>query len=81
MDDRDRLVLAIASMVREHLLGQNAFDPNDAMSSLAKTAKMATTAIAALDDCDARLVAGAELEQLPLVELRRSFAALRRGAS
>jgi V/A-type H+-transporting ATPase subunit A len=80
MDDRDRLVLAIASMVREHLLGQNAFDPNDAMSSLAKTAKMATTAIAALDDNDAKLVAGAELEQLPLAELRRAFAALRRGA-
>ncbi|HEY5948878.1 MAG TPA: V-type ATP synthase subunit A, partial [Kofleriaceae bacterium] len=81
MDDRDRLLLAIASMVREHLLGQNAFDPNDAMSSLAKTARLATTAIAALDDNDAKLVAGAELDELPLAEIRRAYAALRRGAS
>ncbi len=81
MDDRDRLVLAIAAMVREHLLGQNAFDPNDAMSSLAKTATMAKAALAALDDNDAKLAAGAELDELPLAEIRRAFAALRRGAT
>jgi V/A-type H+-transporting ATPase subunit A len=81
MDDRDRLVLAIASMVREHLLGQNAFDPNDATSSLAKTARLATMAITALDDHDARLVAGAELDELPLADIRAAFAALRRGPS
>jgi V/A-type H+/Na+-transporting ATPase subunit A len=81
MDDRDRLVLSIASMVREHLLGQNAFDPNDAMSSLAKTAQLTTTAITALDDNDARLVAGAGLDELPLAELRRALQALRRGPS
>jgi V/A-type H+-transporting ATPase subunit A len=80
MDDRDRLVLAIASMMREHLLGQNAFDPNDAMSSPAKTAKLAAVALDALDDFEAKLAAGGELEQLPLAELRRSYAALRRGA-
>jgi V/A-type H+/Na+-transporting ATPase subunit A len=81
MDDRDRLVLAIASMVREHLLGQNAFDRNDAMSSLAKTGRLATTAIEALDNYDARLVAGAELDELPLAALRRDVAALRGGPS
>jgi V/A-type H+-transporting ATPase subunit A len=81
MDDRDRLILAIASMVREHLLGQNAFDPNDATSSLAKTAKMAQLAISALDDSDAKLVAGAAFDELPLADIRRSYAALRRGAS
>jgi V/A-type H+-transporting ATPase subunit A len=80
MDDRDRLVLAIASMIREHLLGQNAFDPNDALSLPAKTAKLAATAIDAYDDFDAKLAAGGELEQLPLAELRRNYAMLRRGA-
>ena len=80
MDDRDRLVLAIASMVREHLLGQNAFDRNDAMCSLAKTARLASTAIAALDAADARLVAGTELDELPLAALRRAYAELRRAA-
>jgi V/A-type H+-transporting ATPase subunit A len=81
MADRDRLVLAIAGMVREHLLGQNAFDPSDATSSLAKTAKLASTAIAALDDADARLAAGATLDDVPLADIRRTFAALRRGPS
>lgn len=80
MEDRDRLVLAIASMVREHLLGQNAFDPNDATSPLDKTAHMAELAIAALDTAQAALDAGAELDALPLAELRRAYAAHRRAA-
>ncbi len=80
MEDRDRLVLSIASLVRDHLLGQNAFDPNDATSSLAKTARMATLAISVLDRADAVLVAGAELDALPLGELRRAYAELRRAA-
>lgn len=78
MEDRDRLVLAIASLVREHLLGQNAFDPDDAISPVMKTARMAELAIAALDAADAALVGGAELDQLPVAEFRRAFAAVRR---
>lgn len=78
MDDRDRLVLAIASMVREHLLGQNAFDEHDAKSSLAKTARLAALAIAMLDAADAKLVAGSEFDSLPLAALRRAYAQLRR---
>ncbi|HEU4734737.1 MAG TPA: V-type ATP synthase subunit A, partial [Kofleriaceae bacterium] len=77
MEDRDRLVLAIASMVREHLLGQNAYHPDDAISPLAKTGQLAELAIAAFDAADAALVAGAELDALPLAELRRAYAALR----
>jgi len=80
MEDRDRLVLAIASLVREHLLGQNAFDPNDAMSPLAKTARLARFAIATLDAADARLAAGAELDALPLAAVRHAYAALRRAS-
>jgi V/A-type H+-transporting ATPase subunit A len=81
MEDRDRLVLAIAGLVREHLLGQNAFDPNDAMSPLAKTARLAQIAIAALDAADARLTAGVELDDLPLAALRHAYAALRRASA
>ena len=80
MEDRDRLVLAIAALVREHLLGQNAYDPNDATSPLAKTAKLAELALGALDAADAALVAGAELDALPLAAVRRAIAALRRAA-
>jgi V/A-type H+/Na+-transporting ATPase subunit A len=78
MEDRDRVVLAIAGLVREHVLGQNAFDPNDAYSPLAKTSRMAVLAIAALDAADAALVAGRELDALPLVAFRRAFGELRR---
>jgi len=78
MEDRDRLVLAIASMVREHLLGQNAYDPNDATSPPAKTAKLAELALAALDAADAAIVGGAELSALPLAAFRRAYAELRR---
>jgi V/A-type H+-transporting ATPase subunit A len=77
MEDRDRLVLAIASLVREHVLGQNAFHPDDATSPLAKTAKLAELAIAALDTADAALAAGAELDALPLAAFRRAVAAFR----
>ncbi|HEU0032561.1 MAG TPA: V-type ATP synthase subunit A [Kofleriaceae bacterium] len=78
MDDRDRLLLAVASIIREHLLGQNAFDPSDASCPLAKTATMAELAVKALDAADARLVAGAELDDLPLAAFRRAYAELRR---
>jgi V/A-type H+-transporting ATPase subunit A len=81
MEDRDRLVLAIASLVREHVLGQNAFDPNDAMSTLAKTGTLAGRAIAARDAALAALDAGADLENLPLAEFRRAFVELRRSAT
>lgn len=77
MEDRDRLVLAIASLVREHVLGQNAYHPNDATSPLAKTAKLAELAVAALDKADAAIAAGAELDGLPLSTFRRAFAELR----
>jgi len=78
MEDRDRLVLAIAGLVREHVLGQNAFDANDAYSPLAKTSRMAALAIAALDAADGALVAGRELDALPLAGFRRAFGELRR---
>jgi vacuolar-type H+-ATPase catalytic subunit A/Vma1 len=80
MEDRDRLVLAIASLVREHLLGQNAYDPNDATSPLDKTARLAALALAALDASDAALVAGAELDALPLAAFRRAYADVRRAS-
>lgn len=78
LEDRDRLVLAVASLVREHVLGQNAFDPNDASSPPDKTAQLAELAIAALDRADAAIAAGQELDALPLAQVRRALAELRR---
>ncbi|HUJ61906.1 MAG TPA: V-type ATP synthase subunit A [Kofleriaceae bacterium] len=79
LEDRDRLVLAIAAIVREHVLGQNAFDPNDATSPPAKTAALARLAIAALDAADAAIAGGRELDALPITAVRRALAALRGG--
>ena len=78
LEDRDRLVLAIASMVREHVLGQNAFDPNDASSPLAKTGALAELAVGALDAADAALAGGKELDAIPIAAFRRALAAVRR---
>lgn len=81
MADRDRLVLVIAAMLREHLLGQNAFDRNDAMSPLTKTAALARLGLAGYDEADKRLVAGADLDDLPVAAFRRAYAELRRAAA
>ncbi|TMQ25892.1 MAG: V-type ATP synthase subunit A, partial [Deltaproteobacteria bacterium] len=78
LEDRDRLVLAVASLVREHVLGQNAFDPNDAYSPPDKTAALAELAIAALDRGAAALTAGADFDGLALPAVRRALAELRR---
>lgn len=77
MEDRDRLVLAIAALVRDHVLGQNAFHANDAMSPLAKTADLATFAIAALDTATAELERGRGLDELPLESIRKAISTLR----
>ncbi|HTR50395.1 MAG TPA: V-type ATP synthase subunit A [Kofleriaceae bacterium] len=80
MDDGDRLALAIASLAREHVLGQNAFDPNDASSSPAKTAQLAELALAALAAGAAALAAGGSFDALApqLAAFRRALADLRR---
>ena len=80
MDDRDRLVMTIATLVREHVLGQNAFDANDAVSPLDKTTKLAALALDAHTIADAALVAGAELDALPLAAFRRAFSDVRHAA-
>ena len=42
LQDRDRLLLESARMVRELVLGQSAYDPNDAFSPLSKTYRLAS---------------------------------------
>lgn len=78
LQDKDRLLLEAAQVVRESVLGQSAYDPNDAASSINKTYRLAALArefhragLAALD-------AGAGLESLDLGPARTALAALRR---
>ncbi len=78
LQDADRIVLDVAHIVREHVLGQNAFDPNDAHSPLHKTGLMAELVVAALDAAEAALARGALADEIDLVAVRRAFGELRR---
>lgn len=78
LQDADRAILEVARIVREHILGQNAFDPNDAYSTLEKTGTMAALAVATLDAANAALDRGVAADDIDLHAVRRAFADLRR---
>jgi V/A-type H+-transporting ATPase subunit A len=59
LQDADRLVLAVGALTREHLLGQSAYEPHDASSSLAKTGALARLLRELLAEAGAALAAGA----------------------
>jgi V/A-type H+-transporting ATPase subunit A len=77
LEDGDRLLLAAASLVRELVLGQSAFDPNDAYSPPDKTHRLARAALDILARGREALAAGATFAELPLDPVRRALAALR----
>ena len=76
LQDRDRLVLETARVLQDLVLGQSAFEPNDACSPLAKTYGLVRHAIALYGAGLAALEAGARFEQLPLAAVRRALAEL-----
>ncbi|HJQ66115.1 MAG TPA: V-type ATP synthase subunit A [Gemmatimonadales bacterium] len=76
--DADRLLLEVARMIRETVLGQSAYDPNDALSTLEKTHRLAGLALGVHREGRRALDAGRAFEQLDLASVRRLLAALRR---
>lgn len=78
LQDKDRLLLEAARLVRETVLGQSAFDPNDAHSPVDKTYRLAALSrgayLAGLQGLDR----GAMYEHLTLAPVRRALAAIRR---
>ena len=76
LEDKDRLLLAAAAALREFVLGQSAFDPNDAFSPPAKTFALAEAAVAAFDAGEAR-AHGVSFTDLSFDEVRRALASLR----
>jgi V/A-type H+-transporting ATPase subunit A len=76
--DADRLLLEVARMTRETVLGQSAYDPNDALSTLEKTHRLAELALGVHREGRRALDAGRAFEQLDLASVRRLLAALRR---
>jgi V/A-type H+-transporting ATPase subunit A len=77
LEDRDRLLLAAAASLREFVLGQSAFDANDAFSPPAKTYALADAAIRAFDRGLSALSRGVAFTDLPLDAVRRALATLR----
>ena len=79
LEDKDRLLLAAAAAMREFVLGQSAFDPNDAFSPPAKTFALADAALRAFDIAAATALArGLAFADLSLDGVRRALAAAAR---
>jgi V/A-type H+-transporting ATPase subunit A len=77
LEDRDRLLLAAAAVVRELVLGQSAFDENDASSPPLKTVTLARSALELHARAKAALDDGATFNELDLSAARRALAAMR----
>ncbi len=77
LQDRERFVLDSASLFREVVLQQNAFNPVDATSSLPKTHALARLAMAVSDAGARALESGRGYEELPLAALRAALLRLR----
>ncbi|HEU5056457.1 MAG TPA: hypothetical protein VFU21_08020, partial [Kofleriaceae bacterium] len=77
LQDRDRLVLEMAAITREELLGQNATDPDDAWSEPGKTHQIAALIRALHRAALAALEGGAALDEIAIEPPRRAIAALR----
>jgi V/A-type H+-transporting ATPase subunit A len=80
LQDGDRLLLEAARVVRDAVLAQSAFDPNDAFSSVAKTYRLATLAQALYAAGLAAIARGAAIDRLDLGPARQALAAARRAA-
>ena len=77
LQDTDRLVLESARIFRELILGQSAYDPNDASSPLGKTHELVALAVTLHRRALGALQRGLPFERLNLGPIRRSLAALR----
>lgn len=77
LEDRDRLLLQAAAIVREVVLGQSAFDVNDAYSPPAKTHRLARAALELFDAGKAAIAKGAGFGELDLASARRALAMMR----
>jgi len=77
MQDEDRLLLEAAALIRELVLGQNAFDERDALSPLAKSYALAALAEEFHEQAGAAVRSGRALEDLDLGAVRQALNAVR----
>ena len=77
LEDADRVTLAGAAAVRELVLGQSAFDPEDAFCAPAKTFALAHATLALVDRARTALAHGVSYAELDLMPAQSAIAALR----
>jgi V/A-type H+-transporting ATPase subunit A len=77
LQDADRLTLESARNIQELLLGQSAYDPNDAASPVAKTYRLASLVLSLHRAGLAALAGQARFEQLVIGPARRALVAFR----
>jgi V/A-type H+-transporting ATPase subunit A len=77
LQEPDRLLLGTGALVREHLLGQNAYEPHDAASSLLKTRALATLLRDLQERAGLAIAAGRTVEDLGLARFGEALGALR----
>jgi V/A-type H+-transporting ATPase subunit A len=77
LQDADRLTLESARNIQELVLGQSAYDPNDAASPVEKTFRLASLALGLHRRGLAALAGGTRFDQLEIGGVRRAMAAFR----
>jgi V/A-type H+-transporting ATPase subunit A len=80
LEDEDRLVLEGARIAREFLIGQNAFHPHDAFSSVAKTYQLVKLLWAFMRAGRTALKGGAAFDTLDLAAVRVAFGSVKTAA-
>ena len=80
LEDEDRLVLEGARIAREFLIGQNAFHPHDAFSTVEKTYQLVKLLWAFMRTGEAELKEGISFEKLDLAAVRIAFGAVKTAA-
>jgi V/A-type H+-transporting ATPase subunit A len=73
LEDEDRLILEAARIAREFLIGQNAFHPHDAFSSVAKTYHLARLLWMFMRTGTEALRSGVAFDNLDLAAVRVAF--------
>ena len=81
LQDADRLLLESARVVRDSVLGQSAYDPNDASSPVEKTWQLARLARQLHRNGLRAVEAGQPVERLALAPARQALATARRAGS
>ncbi len=77
LEDADRVTLAGAAVVRELVLGQSAYDAEDAFCAPAKTFAIAQATLDLVDRARRALSRGVAYDEIDLMPAQRAIAALR----